>query len=563
MKRMLLFGLLLTSLGAQAQEDVVFRALRDEMRRSMSKLQLDELDKPYFVSYRIVDDESKEVSATLGSVLASSENRTRFLTVNVRVGDYSLDNSNFLSSPVGGTGVAVQMFAGTVQLPLDDDYRELRRQIWLATDGAYKKALEDLSGKRAALQNKNRTEPVPDFSRATPVSIEDLAPRIDVDLQDATRLVRAASAVFRKVPSIQASLVQFSADNRLERFLNSEGSAFTRMAPRVSLRITASTQASDGMPLGDFVTAYGYSMKDLPSESVLLPQIRQMVEGLSKLQTAAVEDDYNGPVLFEGQAAAAVFASRFAEQLPVQPHLVSNNEQFLEALRSQQSSGLLNKMGARVFPGFLDVVDDPTATREKESLLFGGYKVDEEGVPSKQTLVIHHGMLKTVLTSRAPVRGVLESTGNLREHGVAPSNLFVIADKTSTAEGLMKQLLDTAKSRGNHYGIVVRRLSGKSAILAYRAYEDGREELIRNADIAGLNAASFKDILAVSDQRVVYTEATPPRNSSPFGANPLSGGQPLQSYVVPSLLFDDVTIERPSAEIPKPPVTSSPLLEKQ
>jgi predicted Zn-dependent protease len=563
MNRMLLFGLLLTSLGARAQEDVVFRALHDEMQRSMEKLQLEGLDKPYFVSYRVVDDESKEVSATLGSVLSSSENRARLLTVNVRVGDYSLDNSNFLSSPVGGTGVAVQMFAGTMQLPLDDNYRELRRQIWLATDGAYKKALEDLSGKRAALQNKNRTEPVADFSKAAPVSIEDLAPRIDVDLPDATRLVRAASAVFRKVPSIQASLVQLSAGNRLERFLNSEGSMFTRRVPRVSLRITASAQASDGMPLNDFVAAYGYSMKDLPSESVLLSQIRQMVEDLSKLQTAPVEDDYNGPVLFEGQAAAAVFAGRFAEQLPVQPRLVSNNDQFLEGLRSQQSSGLLNKMGARVFPDFLDVVDDPTAIREKESLLFGGYKVDEEGVPSKQTVVIHHGMLKTVLTSRAPVRGVLESTGNLRERGVAPSNLFVIADKTSTTEELRKQLLDSAKSRGHRYGIVVRRLSGNSATLAYRAYEDGREELIRNADIAGLNAASFKDILAVSDRSVVYTEATPSRNSSPFGAYPPSGGQPLQSYVVPSLLFEDVTIERPSGESPKPPVTGSPLLDKQ
>jgi predicted Zn-dependent protease len=563
MRRMPLFGLLLVSLAGQAQEDVVFRAMHDEMQRSMRKLQLEALDKPYFISYRVVDSETKEVAATLGSVLSSNENRARLLTVNIRVGDYSLDNSNFLSLPFGGTGVAVQMFAGTMQLPLDDSYNELRRQIWLATDGAYKKALEDLSGKRAALQNSNRTENIPDFSKAAPISITDVAPRADVDLQDAARLVREASAVFRQLPSIQSSHVQFSADNRLERYLNSEGSTFTRSVPRVSLRVTASTQASDGMPLGDFVSAYGYSVKDLPTESVLLAQIREMADRLARSQTAPVEDRYNGPVLFEGQAAAVVFARIFAEQLPVQPNAISNNAQLSDAFRQQPSSGLLNRMGSRVLPEFLDVVDDPSATHEKDSLLFGGYKVDEEGIPSKQTLVVSRGILKTVLTSRAPVRGVLESTGNLRERGVAPSNLFVNSDKTSTPEELRKQLLDSAMRRGNHYGIVIRRLSGRIATVAYRVYEDGREELIRNADVSGLSSASFKDIVAVSDRRIVYTEATPARNSSPFNVNQLSGAQPLITYVLPSLLFDDVTIEKPSGEISKPPFISNPLLQKQ
>jgi predicted Zn-dependent protease len=301
------------------------------------------------------------------------------------------------------------------------------------------------------------------------------------------------------------------------------------------------------MPLGDFVSAYGYSMKDLPSESVLLPQIRDMADGLGKSQTAPLEDRYNGPVLFEGQAAGVVFARFFADQLPAQPNPMANNAQLSDAFRQQPSSGLLNKMRSRVMPDFLDVVDDPSATHEKDSLLFGGYKVDEEGVPSKQTLVVRRGILKTVLTSRAPVRGVLESTGNLRERGVAPSNLLVNSAKTSTSEELRKQLLEAAKSRGNQYGIVVRRISGRTATLAYRVYDEGREELIRNAVISGLSSASFKDILAVSDRREVYTE----------------GGQPLISYVLPALLFDDATIEKPSGEISKPPITGNPLLQKR
>jgi predicted Zn-dependent protease len=557
MRLLPLFCLLLASFGAHSQ-DVVLQAMRDEMQRSIQKLRLEKLDKPYFISYRVVDAQSREISATLGSLLGNSESHARLLTVNVRVGDYSFDNSNFLSLSAFGSGLAAQMLAGVTGLPLDDNYNELRRQIWLATDGAYKKALEDISGKRAALLNKNRADDIPDFSKAMPVSITDLAPRVDLDWQGAVHLVRETSAIFRQNPSIQASQVHFSADNRLERYLNSEGGTFTRLIPRVSLRITASTQAPDGMPLNDFITVHGYSVKDLPSVAGLRSQIQGMELELASLQAAPLEDRYNGPILFEGQAAAELFARVFAEALPAQPSLLSNNTQFEEGQRSQQASNLLNKLGARVLPEFIDVVDDPTASREKENLLFGGYKVDEEGVPAKHTLVVQGGRLKTVLTSRAPVRGVLHSTGNLRERGVAASNLFVSANKTSTLDELRKQLVESAVQRGNQFGIAIRRLSGKAATLAYRVYADGHEELIRNAELPEMITADFKDIVAVSEQRFVYTEDAPQRNASPFTMTVQFGAPPLQSLVVPAMLFDDVSIAKTPGNSSKPPIASNP-----
>jgi predicted Zn-dependent protease len=560
MKLRLLACLLLAGFGARASEDVVFKAMHDEMLRSIQKLRLEKLDKPYFISYRVVDVQSKEISATLGSLLTNNDSRTRLLTVIVRVGDYAFDNSNYFSLPGGGSGSATQLSMGIAALPLDDNYQELRRDIWLTTDGAYKKALEDISGKRAALQNKNRADDIADFSKTTPVSVTDVGPRIDLSGQDGARLVRETSAVFRQAPSIQSSVVHFSADNRLERYLNSEGGTFTRLVPRVALRITASTQAPDGMPLSDFISAYGHAVKDLPSEAELLSQIRTLEKGLNNLQAASLENRYNGPVLFEEQAAAEVFARAFAEALPDQPSLISNNAQLEEALQQQQSTGLLNKLGARVFPDFIDVVDDPTASHEQQSLLFGGYKIDEEGVVAKPTTVVGGGILKTLLSSRTPVRGVPESTGNLRERGVAPSNVFVNANKTFAPAELRKQLVESAAARGNHFGIVIRRLAGKTATLGYRLYADGHEELIRNAELSGMNVASFKDIVAVSDQRYVYTEATPQRAGP--SVNVQIGAPPLQSYVVPALLFGDLSVVKVPGNGSKPPVANSPLLDK-
>jgi predicted Zn-dependent protease len=561
MKSLVCLALILASPLLHAEEDVIVRAMHDEMQRSMQKLRLEQLDKPYFISYTVVDNDSKEVAAMLGSVLSSTENSARTLLVVVRVGDFASDSGNFLSMPSGPGGLAALMMAGAMQLPLDDNYNELRRKIWLTTDRAYKKALEDRSGKQAALKNRNRTEEIADFSKASPVSTTDLVPLTHFDLPNATRLVREASAVFRQTPSIQTSRVQLSMLSHQERYLNSEGSSFTRRQPRVSLHITASAQAPDGMPLSDFVADYGYSLKDLPSAADLLAQVRALQAEISQLQAAPIQDRYEGPVLFEGQAAVEVFSHHFAGGLSAVAPLVSSNDQVTQAAR-QQSNGMLDKVGLRVLPSFMDVVDDATVTREKDSLLFGSYKVDEEGVAPRRTTLVEHGILKTLLTSRSPVRGIAASTGNMRELGVAPSNLFVSSDKTSTPEELRKRLVESAKTAGNSYGIVVRRLSGKTATLAYRVYGDGHEELVRNADVAELTAASFKNISAVSDQRIVYTEVVPFKPMSPFGMNPGAGVQPLVSYVVPSMLFADVTIEKPSGESPKPTLIASPLTEK-
>ena len=129
LKPLLCLAFILASPLLRAEEDVVGRAMHDEMQRSMQKLRLEQLDKPYFISYMVVDNESKEVAATLGSVLSSSESNTRSLMVVVRVGNYETDSGNFLSMVSGPEGLAATMMTGMIQLPLDDNYNELRRKI--------------------------------------------------------------------------------------------------------------------------------------------------------------------------------------------------------------------------------------------------------------------------------------------------------------------------------------------------------------------------------------------------------------------------------------------------
>src|SRR5947208_13815956 len=85
---------------AQEKEDVVMKAMNDELARTVSQLHVTDLEKHYFISYRVDDLDSATISATLGSVTQSNPIRARIIGVEVRVGDYAFDTSNYVSAQI-------------------------------------------------------------------------------------------------------------------------------------------------------------------------------------------------------------------------------------------------------------------------------------------------------------------------------------------------------------------------------------------------------------------------------------------------------------------------------
>jgi hypothetical protein len=221
----------LVALGAsdarsQSRDDAVYRAMRDELARSMARLRLDTMPQPYFIAYRVDEFDYAEATASLGGLLRSDEMRQRRLSVEVRVGDYVFDNTNYM----GGTG---ESFGGGLRwrrrlgdaTPLDTNYTELRRQFWLATDAAYKEAVETLANKRAALYGRGTTDYVPDFSREDVATISDVTATAPLDRAAAEAMVRQLSSLFREHTQIQQSEIAWNAgvvrtwylDARLQR----------------------------------------------------------------------------------------------------------------------------------------------------------------------------------------------------------------------------------------------------------------------------------------------------------------------------------------------------------
>jgi len=566
---------------AQEKDDVVMKAMSDELARSVSQLRVTDLEKPYFISYRVDDVNSAIVSATLGSVTLSNPVRTRVIGVEVRVGDYAFDNSNFVTAQS-----ARSMSAGVLQGPLDDDYQQIRRQLWLATDAQYKHVAEEFSAKKAALANRKRTTDVADFSKESPATVRESYANTKADIAGLEQLARDVSLPFKQMTDVVTSSVQIEFRDMFTRYMNSEGSLFTRSAPEYALRIDADTQAADGLPIHDSLQFFGRSLGDLPNKGELVAKAKDMGQRLEKLRAAFSAEQYNGPVLFEGEAAAEIFAQVFAPGLAASRIPDSDDPQF-EAMFKQMLSqmglaaNLLDRIGGRVLPDSMNLMDDPRLKEYKGTKLVGSYEIDDDAVPSRTTKLVEKGMLKTLLASRVPVRTISHSTGSRRSLGAVPSNLILSADKASTSVELREELLRRVKERGLDYGIVVRRTggAGNSAMRAaammaaspqstptntllevYKLFPDGHEELIKGAELSGLTAATFRDIVAAGDKPVVLNQQVIPNINSVFTMG-MAGGldMPVASFVVPSLLFEEVSLARAEGPFPAPPASKAPL----
>jgi hypothetical protein len=577
---------------ARAQNDIPMRAMKDELSRSIAELQLQKMEKPYFLAFRMDETNQSTVSAMLGSITQAQPLRMRLIGVEVRVGDYALDNSNYVSLPSLGAGGA-GLLSAVAQGPLDDDYRQIRRDFWLATDRQYKKALEDLSAKRAALEMRKRTDNIPDFSKEPSLvqtEVQTGPPeKSQPGFDEQKALARDISAVFLSTPEINNSSVDLQSRNTYTRYVNSEGSAFTRLQSVFKLQVNVQTQVVDGLPISDSLEFFGSVMSDLPPKDVLIARTRAMVERILKLRSAAALERYNGPVLFEGDAAGEVFSQQFANGLMAVRTPLSDDprfEMFFNQMMTQLGGGssFADKIGGRVLPEFLSLSDNPLPSSYKGVRLMGSGKIDDDAVQTRETKLIEHGVLKTLLATRVPVRSVPHSTGSRRGWGPAPSNLFLTSDKSMSAAKLHQELIRRAKDRGLDYAIVVRRIGGGAAASfmktamrmaqqggqggsslaeVYKLYPDGREVLVQGTEIAEMTPAAFKGIVAVGDTPVVFTDEFIPRLGALFslGLSP-SSEMPVVSCVVPSLLFDDVSLVKSQGPFPNPPISPSPLAKQ-
>jgi hypothetical protein len=560
--------------AAQDATDPVLRAMRDELARS-HELRVLDLEAPYFVEYSMEDLNSFEVSASLGGLLSVRHDRLRLPEIRVRVGDYKFDNTDYVASGRRfGTRYEIERF------PLDNSYPVLRRYLWLATDSAYKSAVEAISRKRAALKNVAAGDALDDFSKAQPLKKTEEIRRMPLDEDAWSTRVRALSGVFLAYPAVKASGVELSAAQTAHYYLNSEGTEVLTPDNVIFLLARGESQAPDGMALHDAVIFHSLDFDRMSAEPELRRGITALASNLTALAAAPRGEDYAGPVLFEGMAGAQIFAEVLGGNLaPVRrPVMEPGRSSFVPA------SELEGRQGARILPESFDVVDDPTQKEWRGRPLFGSYDVDLEGVAPRPLALVEKGVLKNFLLTRQPVAGFAGSNGRARLPGsyganaASISNLFVRSTDATPAADLKRKLIEICKQRNKPYGMIVRKMDFPSSasfeeirrvvtnsaqrghgvsgpVLVYKVYPDGREELIRGMRFRGLDTRSLKDIVAAGDDSNVFDYLN---NQMPFA---LIGGASYvaeTSVVAPSVLIDDIELHPAEEELPKLPIVPAP-----
>jgi hypothetical protein len=561
-----------------AKADPLLRAAIEELARARNLRTLGEAI--YYAEVSFDDAASFSTSASLGAALAPAASRLRPLRIAVRVGGANFDNTNSIFS---------DFFSGTRldsdSLPLDNDPLALRHAFWLSFDRAYKTASEALGRKAAAVRGITTPDPLPDFWDAPPRILIEEPRRTPIDEAAWTRRVKSLSALFSAYPAITSSSVDFESSQGTLYVLNTRGTVL-RTPDRIAIfRVRAGRQAPDGMPLYDGASVLSLDPARFPAEAELARTVQDVASNLNNLAQAPQGDAYVGPVLFSGAAAAQVFAEVLGTHFAASRRPISDPGRALPF----PISDFDGRIGSRVLPEWLSVTDDPTLRELSGTPLIGHYEADLEGVFPARLPLVENGVLKALLTTRQPVRGMTGPNGRARLPGAfglktaRPSNLLVEARQTESEDRLKQRLLELVRTQGKPYGILVRKMdfpsfspldefrriamrsarSGAGArpvsspVLLYRVYPDGREELVRGLRFRSLNTRAFRDILAAGDRQHLFHYLD---NGAPMAIN--GGGNYIVgcSVAAPSVLFEDLELEPANDDLPKPPVVPPPPL---
>jgi len=514
---------------SKAVTNDILDAIAEEMNRAMTQLEIPNAPKPYHIAYKITEVDVNDAAASLGQTTSKRNRHFVNLEARVRVGKPDFDNSNFAVAQAEEIDAVV-----AINLPLEATPRIARRAAWLVTDSAYKEALMQLRAKMEARRaGSSRPAGVPAWTQEKAVVSEEpvlVSPLESLDELESR--AKAVSAVFRDQPMVRDSRVAVTSYLERRWYLTTEGTSVTDTRRASGVLIAASGQADDGEALGQYFLRYGTTAKDLPNEDELKGESKKLVDTIGALVKAPVLDRYSGPVLFEGEGAVGLIRYSLAPHLGGTPVPEGLNPQEVKMF----GGALTDKVGLKVLSPKLSIADDPTAKAGAGKSLIGGYKIDDEGVAARRVDVVQDGTLKTLLTSRTPSQKGQKSNGHARRtaeggafHGSA-TNLFVTGKGGIPRAALVKKLIATARGEGLKFGLLVRRFDDAAitsapewsrrelvqmikttdqalppaAVLAYRVYPNGKQELVRGVQLAEVPMRAWKDVVGVSKEMTTY-----------------------------------------------------------
>ena len=543
-------------LGLCAQQlgpDSVLTAMQQELDRSLQNLKQTPTP-PFFLSYQLTENRAIEISASFGALTGSSDQTTRYLDLDLRVGDYALDNTHPLRES-GGFGDMSDQFERQ-RIPLDDNPDALRVALWHETERKYRNAIQRLQQVKANVEVKAAPEDRSgDFSHDNAETYSEAIAPFSFDTSAWEQKMRNVTAAFAEHKEIIENSAEVIAEIETRRYVNSDGSRIRISSPFYRIIISATAKADDGMELPLHQTYMSFRPQGLPRDEALLKDVNHMVEVLLALVKAPLAEPYTGPAILSGRASAVFFHEIFG-------HRVEGQRQKNE----DEAQTFKKRVNQPVLPEFLDVYSDPSLKTYAGTELVGYYPYDDEGVKARRVTVVDKGILKNFLMSRAPIEGFAHSNGHgRRQQGykvvARQSNLVVESSKQVSRAELKKLLIEQIKAANKPYGLFFGDIEGGFTFtqriipnafnvrptVVFRIYPDGKEELVRGVDLIGTPLIAFSKISAADDQIAVFNGVC--------GAE--SGWVPV-SASSPGLLVSQIEVQRKEKSQERAPILPPP-----
>ncbi|MEE8141588.1 MAG: metallopeptidase TldD-related protein [Planctomycetota bacterium] len=534
--------------------------LAEELSHSMKNLVTAEGQKPYYLAYTLTDIKTVSVQGSLGALYGDNERHRRLLDVDVRVGDYSLDSSRQLRGR--GRGFRGR-FGGTVaSVPIENNPDAIKHAVWRATDGAFKSSVERyqrvVTNMKTTVDEKSQTD---DFSRESASHYSEGQVSVNLDRSAWATRVRNISKMALKYPLIYSSRVSVNGSAENRTMVTSEGTQIVTGRKLLRVVVSAGTKAEDGMDLRQSFIFNAASEEKLPGEKQIREAFQKVIDQVLALREAPLVEPYTGPAILVNRASGVFFHEIFG-------HRIEGHRQ-----KDVEEGQTFTKMvGKPILPEFLSVTDDPTRASFQGEDLRGFYRYDDEGVPAARVNLVEDGVLKTFLLSRSPVQNFSKSNGHgRREPGRSvvsrQGNLLVQSSRSVSFQELREKLIEECKKQGKPFGFLFEDITGGFTttgrsgpqafkvlpVVVYRAYADGRpDELVRGVDIVGTPLSCFSKIILTADDPAVFNGSC--------GAE--SGWVPV-SAVSPSILVEQIEIEKRQRSQERLPILSSPITDKE
>jgi hypothetical protein len=534
----------------------VLKAMGSELSRSMDSLRIRGGPKPYFISYMLWDIDSYRMQASLGDCDLSSFEDQNLLEVDLRVGSYRRDNTNFQGGIVFGPRLRLPM-------PQENDTNLIRLSLWAATDAKYKVAVEQLAQKRAFMENQVGKDSLPDWTRQKVATRYQADKPTPPDTAKVTKLGRELSRYLGKYGWLAESRVGYQYYYTTYFYVDSEGTRFIQTAKEHTLLVSLFAQARDGSPIWDYLRVatrdpLGVGEASGPASlAALKDSVDSIARRLDLLRKSDPMPGYRGPVLFTGTASGEL----------LNKSLLAPQSRLREPLgMGAEPNFLISLAGRKLFPSGIEVTDRPSLQAWKGRALFGHYRFDHQGQPAEDIVLIGDGRVRDYLLGKVPVLSASHrSNGHWRYGGGFPGVVTLDAAAPVTEKALLSHLADLGKEEGNGFGLVVGKPLDEDAfkllrhplaiqLVASEASDGrgtfalappvevdlldsrtGRRTPVRGLSFPAIDSKSLRDIVAVGENHGLYEP------------------QAAFSVLCPPLLFSLLDLKGIRATQPRPP----------